>query len=182
MQTFSSVDLQKRTGDVQRAASKGPIAITVHGTPRTVMLPIEQFKELSSRVAGRLFDNTLGKINSKMDQFSQEDTQAIMERANIAIPRTNKALTALDALDIKAWVIGSLAHGNFDAYSDVDFVVDITPSRSHMVFRMIEEAMKGFPFDLVHFDQIPENEIDLFMKDALDAPSFRAHFSQVMQP
>lgn len=46
MRTFTSIDLQKQTGDVQRAASREGAVITSHGKPRNVMLSIEEFRRL----------------------------------------------------------------------------------------------------------------------------------------
>lgn len=51
MQAFSSIDLQKQTGDVQRAASREGAVITSHGKPRNVMLSVEEFCRLK-RIAG----------------------------------------------------------------------------------------------------------------------------------
>ncbi|CAN7158066.1 type II toxin-antitoxin system Phd/YefM family antitoxin [Pararhizobium sp. LjRoot238] len=51
MLTFSSIDLQKQTGDVQRAATQEGAVITAHGKPRNVMLSVEEFCRLK-RVAG----------------------------------------------------------------------------------------------------------------------------------
>jgi prevent-host-death family protein len=51
MRAFSSVDLQKQTGDVQRAAASEGAVITSHGKPRTVMLSVEEFCRLK-RLAG----------------------------------------------------------------------------------------------------------------------------------
>ncbi|PYB76932.1 type II toxin-antitoxin system prevent-host-death family antitoxin [Rhizobium wuzhouense] len=50
MQIFTSLDLQRQTGDVQRAASQGGVVITSHGKPRNVMLSVEEFCRLK-RVA-----------------------------------------------------------------------------------------------------------------------------------
>lgn len=50
MQTFTSIDLQRQTGDVQRAASQEGVVITSHGKPRNVILSIEEFCSLK-RVA-----------------------------------------------------------------------------------------------------------------------------------
>ncbi|MEH6719017.1 MAG: type II toxin-antitoxin system Phd/YefM family antitoxin [Aurantimonas endophytica] len=46
MQAFTSIDLQKQTGDVQRAASREGAVITSHGKPRNVMLSVEEFCRL----------------------------------------------------------------------------------------------------------------------------------------
>ena len=46
MRTFTSIDLQRQTGDVQRAASREGAVITSHGKPRNVMLSVEEFRRL----------------------------------------------------------------------------------------------------------------------------------------
>ena len=46
MRTFTSIDLQKQTGDVQRAAAREGAVITSHGKPRNVMLSVEEFRRL----------------------------------------------------------------------------------------------------------------------------------------
>ncbi len=46
MQTFTSMDLQRQTGDVQRAASQEGVVITSHGKPRNVILSVEEFCRL----------------------------------------------------------------------------------------------------------------------------------------
>ena len=47
MRTFTSIDLQKQTGDVQRAALREGAIITSHGKPRSVMLSVEEFRRLT---------------------------------------------------------------------------------------------------------------------------------------
>lgn len=46
MQRFTSIDLQRQTGDVQRAASQEGVVITSHGKPRNVILSVEEFCRL----------------------------------------------------------------------------------------------------------------------------------------
>ncbi len=58
MQSFSSIDLQKQTGDVQRAASREGAVITSHGKPRNVMLSVEEFCRLK-RIEGESVSPTL---------------------------------------------------------------------------------------------------------------------------
>jgi PHD/YefM family antitoxin component YafN of YafNO toxin-antitoxin module len=48
MNTFSSLDLQQRTGEVQSAALREPVALTFHGRPRNVMMSVEEFARLKS--------------------------------------------------------------------------------------------------------------------------------------
>lgn len=46
MRIFTSIDLQRQTGDVQRAASREGAVITSHGKPRNVILSVEEFCRL----------------------------------------------------------------------------------------------------------------------------------------
>ncbi|OLP55657.1 hypothetical protein BJF92_08280 [Rhizobium rhizosphaerae] len=46
MRIFTSIDLQRQTGDVQRAASHEGVVITSHGKPRNVILSVEEFCRL----------------------------------------------------------------------------------------------------------------------------------------
>jgi hypothetical protein len=48
MEIFTSLDLQKRTGDIQAASARAPVAITHHGKPRSVMLAVEEYVRLKS--------------------------------------------------------------------------------------------------------------------------------------
>ncbi|MBV8474147.1 MAG: type II toxin-antitoxin system prevent-host-death family antitoxin [Hyphomicrobiales bacterium] len=46
---FSSLDLQQRTGDIQRAATTEPVLITSHGKPRSIVLSAEEFRRLKEK-------------------------------------------------------------------------------------------------------------------------------------
>lgn len=46
MQMFTSLDLQQRTGDIQRAAAREPVLITSHGKARNVVMSTEEFRRL----------------------------------------------------------------------------------------------------------------------------------------
>ncbi len=58
MMTFTSIDLQKQTGDVQRAASSEGAIITSHGKPRNIMLSIAEFRRLK-KIAGESLPSEL---------------------------------------------------------------------------------------------------------------------------
>ncbi len=46
MKSFTSLDLQQRTGDIQRAAISEPVVITNHGRPRLIISTVEEFARL----------------------------------------------------------------------------------------------------------------------------------------
>jgi prevent-host-death family protein len=58
MLTFSSIELQKQIGDVQRAASRDAVVITSHGKPRNILLSVEEFRRLKE-AAGEKVPNDL---------------------------------------------------------------------------------------------------------------------------
>jgi len=51
MQTFTSLELQQRTGDIQRASAQVPVLLTSHGNPSRVILSAEEYARLK-RAAG----------------------------------------------------------------------------------------------------------------------------------
>jgi len=48
MKRFSSLELQRRSGEIQRSALSEPVVITNHGVPRYVMLTIKEFRRLKT--------------------------------------------------------------------------------------------------------------------------------------
>jgi prevent-host-death family protein len=48
MQSFPALDLQQRTGDIQRAAIRNPVLLTSHGKPRSVIMSAEEFRRLKT--------------------------------------------------------------------------------------------------------------------------------------
>ena len=51
MQVFSSLDLQQKTGEIQRAVVREPVVVTSHGKPRSVMMSVEEYRRLKA-IAG----------------------------------------------------------------------------------------------------------------------------------
>jgi prevent-host-death family protein len=48
MKSYTSLDLQQRTGDIQRAAVAEPVIITNHGRPRLIVSTVEEFARLKA--------------------------------------------------------------------------------------------------------------------------------------
>ncbi|MEX6506077.1 type II toxin-antitoxin system Phd/YefM family antitoxin [Jiella sp. M17.18] len=48
MELFTALDLQQRSGDLQRTASASPVAITHHGNPRYVLMSAQEFRRLKA--------------------------------------------------------------------------------------------------------------------------------------
>lgn len=63
MRTFTAIDLQKQTGDVQRAAAMDGALITSHGKPRSVMMSVEEFRRLKL-AAGEPLPEEVGRATA----------------------------------------------------------------------------------------------------------------------
>jgi hypothetical protein len=49
MQTFTLLDLMRRTAEVQRAAAKAPVLLTEHKNPRFVLVAASDYEALTAR-------------------------------------------------------------------------------------------------------------------------------------
>jgi prevent-host-death family protein len=49
MKSFTSLDLQRRTGDIQRAAGEAPVVILSHSKPRNVVMSAAEFERLKRK-------------------------------------------------------------------------------------------------------------------------------------
>ena len=98
-----------------------------------------------------------------------DNTDRAAPRQRVALERAAMALAALADEGLAGWVVGSLARGRFNDYSDVDFVVDCDRSREYDAFLAIERAMKDFPFHMVPFRRLREDAIPFMMDGAIDA-------------
>ncbi|MCE7026943.1 type II toxin-antitoxin system Phd/YefM family antitoxin [Jiella avicenniae] len=98
MQAFTSIDLQKQTGDVQRAASREGAVITSHGKPRNVMLSVEEFCRLK-RIAGEELPTdllasrgvTVRHVSDPLGYDIQNFESAARTIATDALAKTNEA-------------------------------------------------------------------------------------------
>lgn len=69
------------------------------------------------------------------------------------LPRVADACRQAGAL--RAWVIGSVAHGGFHAGSDVDIVVEGVPWSRHTELWLAIEQLTGREVDLLHIEELP---------------------------
>lgn len=108
MQAFSSIDLQKQTGDVQRAASREGAVITSHGKPRNVMLSVEEFCRLK-RIAGEAVPTgllpkagvTLRHIPDPLGYDVRHFESAARKMANDALSGTNEAAVEAELREVR---------------------------------------------------------------------------------
>lgn len=71
-------------------------------------------------------------------------------RKQQAEPLVQATLARLQALGVRARLVGSMATGRFRQDSDVDYLIEHTGALAEdEIFAAIERSMKGFPFDVV---------------------------------
>ena len=103
LQTFTALDLQQRSGELQRTAVAAPVIITHHGHPRHILMSVDEFRRLKAAagevlpreltrrkplVQHGLLPDRLGRDTSDFDTFlldvvehasSGQDREAIAE-------------------------------------------------------------------------------------------------------
>jgi predicted nucleotidyltransferase len=103
---------------------------------------------------------------SPIDRILAARAPDIAAREAKARARADMALAALEKAGISAWIVGSLARGNFGLHSDVDFVVDGDQDTFWASISIIEEAMGSFPFDIIPYQGVPENQRQFYVKSS----------------
>lgn len=101
MQSFSSLDLQQRTGDVQQAALRGPVLLTSHSKPRSVMMSVEEYRRLKTAVGEAVppeLQEQGGTVRRRVDPlgYDTSDYDAAVDKmiADVKSGRTRDAVAA----------------------------------------------------------------------------------------
>ena len=103
------------------------------------------------------------------DILRARDAKRQMEAAEVA----RAALRALGNASIPAWLIGSLARGDFLQHSDIDILIDVPPERRSVALRICLGALRGFPSSIVFKGDLPPHALSCFMQEAANEPSLR---------
>jgi len=83
------------------------------------------------------------------------------------------ALAALRAAGLPAWLIGSLARGDFLQHSDIDILIDAPPSRRSEALGLCLGALRDFPSSIVFKDDVPLHVLPHMLREASDESSLR---------
>jgi predicted nucleotidyltransferase len=84
-----------------------------------------------------------------------------------ALSRARRAVAAMEARGFQVLVTGSLARGDFGAFSDVDFLVTrCPPDWRYRIESVVEDEMRGIPFDVIYFDELTPGRLSLMRRDA----------------
>jgi len=84
-----------------------------------------------------------------------------------AISRARSVVAELDRRGVQTLITGSLARGDFNAHSDVDFLVLECPRGwKYRIEGAVEDLMGGINFDLIYLDELSPGRAGLMRRDA----------------
>ena len=78
------------------------------------------------------------------------------------------ALASLRDANIDAWVIGSLARGEFRQHSDIDVLIDAPPDRKSEALVTCLRALREFPSSIVFKSDVPPHILPYMIAEACD--------------
>jgi len=91
-----------------------------------------------------------------------------------AVEGARRVAAELGRRGVEVVVTGSLARGRFDLNSDVDFVVLKCPRNlKYAIEGIVEDELRGIPFDVVYREEIPSSRLERFMEGAVSASDLR---------
>lgn len=78
----------------------------------------------------------------------------VEERRRVAAARAKRVAALRAARGVRVQIVGSLARGDFGAYSDVDFLVTSSPmSLRYAIEGKVEDQMRDIPFSVLYLDE-----------------------------
>lgn len=98
----------------------------------------------------------------------------MIRRRGAAVAAAVRACAALEALDVRTAVIGSLAKGTFGPSSDIDILVRQCPRHlKYAIEGVVEDALCGFEFDVIYEDELKPATAARWIEGAIDARQLR---------
>lgn len=86
-----------------------------------------------------------------------------VQRGRRALLLSRATLKRLEALGVRARIVGSLAEGRFRHNSDVDYlIVDRAGVSEQEIIKEIEQCMRGFRFDVIFIEHLPDTIAPIF--------------------
>ncbi len=107
----------------------------------------------SSRVAQKA--GTTGARRGMPSRIGRLLLRRAAARKQQAAPLVQATLASLQALGVRAHLVGSMATGRFRQDSDVDYLIEHRGALAEdEILAAIERAMKGFPFDVMFQERV----------------------------
>ena len=90
-----------------------------------------------------------------------------------AVRLAGAALGALAANGIHAWLVGSLARGDFRKHSDIDILIDAPVADRALALRLRLSALGDFPSSVLFVSDLPDSALVPMMAEATREPGLR---------
>lgn len=141
MAVVTAADLQRRSAEVQRTASREPVFITHHDTPRYALLSLEDLVRTGAHRAlladGALPEGVRRRLVALGDCEAEARAGTYAEVATTSSPSLDgvRRVVADHADDLRSvgvaslWLFGSVARGSATPASDVDMIVSFEEGR-----------------------------------------------------
>ncbi|MGP9822596.1 nucleotidyltransferase family protein [Salinarimonas sp. NSM] len=169
MAVVTAADLQRRSAEVQRTASREPVFITHHDTPRYALLSLEDLVRTGAHRALVARETLPEDVKRRLAELADEIDMAPQALApSPAVPHLGwvrrvvvQHADALRAIGVEGlWVFGSVARGEPTEASDVDVVVAF---RADMVVSLLDIGRVGYDLtewlgrrvDVTRWEELP---------------------------
>ena len=104
---------------------------------------------------------------TSLEELLAADARERAARARVAAAR---ALARLQEHGVAAKLVGSLARGDFMLHSDIDLLVTACPPElRYRLEGQVEEALGGWPFDVIYLDEVAPARRGKLLAEAVDA-------------
>ncbi|WP_372425199.1 nucleotidyltransferase family protein [Salinarimonas chemoclinalis] len=175
MAVVTAADLQRRSAEVQRTASREPVFITRHETPRYALLSLEDLVRTGAHRAlmadGGLPDAVMRRLEALGKEIVPYDRRApTLDDVRHVVETHREELRANGIQGL--WVVGSVARGEATSRSDVDLVVSFAPD--HRV-SLLDLGVVNYDFsqwlgrdiDVLRWEAIPEGAATRVRSEAI---------------
>jgi hypothetical protein len=103
MRTFSSLDLQQQSGEIQRASVAAPVVIMSHGKPRSIVMSVDEFRRLKEK-AGEVVPKELDRPRPVVRRVPMRDPlgYSTADLRTLAITMADAALSGRNKEAVRA--------------------------------------------------------------------------------
>ncbi|MGJ3262501.1 MAG: nucleotidyltransferase family protein [Salinarimonas sp.] len=175
MAVFTAADLQRRSAEVQRTASREPVFITHHDTPLYALLSLEDLVRTGAHRALMAHSDVPDAVMRRLEALGAEiapyDRRAPTLDDVRHVVETHRQELRANGIE-GLWVIGSVARGEATPRSDVDLVVSFVPDHG---VSLLDLGLVNYDFaqwlgrdiDVLRWEAVPEGAVKRIRAEAV---------------
>ncbi|WP_349368537.1 nucleotidyltransferase domain-containing protein [Salinarimonas sp.] len=183
MAVVTAADLQRRSAEVQRTASREPVFITHHDTPRYALLSLEDLVRTGAHRALLAQGGLPEGVRRRLEELGEPEVidpgteleihPEAAARADDVVRRLAGRERDLRARGVESlWLFGSTARGDATAESDVDLIVILSPDCQLSLvgfsrLRLDFESWLARPVDLSLWSMLTDEAAERIRRDAI---------------